>query len=177
MVLVLTTGHSTRPIETFLAMLRDARVEHLADVRTIPRSRHNPQYESEALAASLAGAGITYEHMPALGGLRRAKKDSVSLGWRNLSFRGFADYMRTPEFDAALDTLISRAGARRTAIMCSEGAPFRCHRSLVADALLACGHDAEEIGTHGHLRPHRMTPFAVVRDGHVTYPAPEPNGD
>lgn len=177
MVVVLTTGHSTRPIEVFLEMLRDAEVALLVDVRTVPRSRHNPQYETGALETSLHGAGIAYRHMGALGGLRHARKDSKSLAWRNLSFRGFADYMLTPEFAAALAELVGLAAGQRTAIMCSEGPPFRCHRSLIADALQAQGHDPEEIGTHGRLRPHRMTPFAVVEDGRVTYPGPLPEDE
>lgn len=152
-------------------MLHDARVEVLADVRTVPRSRHNPQYETTALALSLPAAGIEYRHMPALGGLRKTSKDSINGAWRNTSFRGFADYMQTPEFAAALEGLVTLGRERQVAIMCSEGAPFRCHRSLIADALLARGITASEIGAHGHLRPHKMTPFAHVDGLSVTYPS------
>jgi len=174
-VQVLTTGHSTRPIETMVEMLRDAGVELLADVRTIPRSRHNPQYESDALAASLRSAGIAYQHMPALGGLRKPARDATAnAAWRNAAWRGFADYMQTPEFAAALDELIALAEVQTVAIMCSEGAPFRCHRSLIADALVARGVRASEIGAHGHLRAHRLTSFAKVEGIAVTYPADEP---
>lgn len=171
---ILTIGHSTRPIETFIEMLRDAGVELLADVRTVPRSRHNPQYESATLAASLEQAGIVYRHMPALGGLRKPLRDSTTNNaWRNASFRGFADYMQTSDFAAALDELIAVARDQAAAIMCSEGAPFRCHRSLIADALLARGIATSEIGTHGHLRAHRPTSFAHLDGASVTYPASE----
>ncbi|MBN9493956.1 DUF488 domain-containing protein [bacterium] len=176
MVRILTTGHSTRPIETFIAMLRDAGVSLLADVRTVPRSRHNPQYESGALAASLDDAGIDYRHLPGLGGLRKPSKESINTGWRNASFRGFADYMGTPAFETALEELIALADHRQVAIMCSEGAPFRCHRSLIADALLAHGVEAAEIGAHGHLREHKRTPFARVNGTSVTYPPEKPAG-
>ena len=155
-------------------MLRDANVALLADVRTVPRSRHNPQYESDTLAASLSAVGISYQHMPALGGLRKPVRDSVTnLAWRNASFRGFADYMQTPEFSAALDGLITTAHDQVVAIMCSEGAPFRCHRSLIADALCARDISTSEIGAHGHLRPHRLTSFAHLDGASVTYPATE----
>jgi uncharacterized protein (DUF488 family) len=176
MVRILTTGHSTRPIETFIAMLRDAGVSLLADVRTVPRSRHNPQYESGALAASLDDAGIDYRHLPELGGLRKPSKESINTGWRNASFRGFADYMGTPAFETALEELIALADHRQVAIMCSEGAPFRCHRSLIADALLAHGVEAAEIGARGRLREHKPTPFARVNGTSVTYPPEEGAG-
>lgn len=168
--LVRTIGHSTMPIETFIERLRDADVDLLVDVRTVPKSRHNPQFETNALAASLRAAGLEYKHMADLGGLRRTHSDSPNGAWRNASFRGYADYMQTPEFEAALDELIEMAGKHHVAIMCAEGAPFRCHRSLIADALLARGVQAAEVGTHGHLRAHRMTPFARVDHGQVSYP-------
>lgn len=166
-----TIGHSTRAIDDFIALLRAHGIGLLLDVRTVPRSRHNPQYEKDALAASLARAGIDYEHVPALGGLRHPRKDSINVGWHNESFRGYADYMQTPEFHAALDDVLARADAgRRIALMCAEGAPFRCHRSLISDAVLARGREALEIASRERARAHRLTPFAKVERGRVTYP-------
>ena len=134
-----TIGHSTRTADALVELLRAHRIEMLVDVRTIPRSRHNPQFNRDALAQSLAAAGIDYAHHPALGGLRHPRKDSVNLGWRNASFRGYADYMQTAEFARALDALEALADARRTAIMCAEAVPWRCHRGLIADALTVRG--------------------------------------
>jgi uncharacterized protein (DUF488 family) len=133
---IYTIGHCTRPIEEFLALLHQNGVGLLADIRTIPKSRRNPQYWHDALAASLAGAGIAYRYLPALGGRRRTTPDSVNTAWLNLSFRGYADYMQTDAFAAAVDELVALAKARPTAIMCAEAVPWRCHRSLVGDALL-----------------------------------------
>ena len=132
---VLTVGHSTRPIDEFLALLVAHGVTQLVDVRTVPRSRHNPQFNGDALAASLEGAGIGYVHAPGLGGFRRAAPDSPNAGWRNLSFRGYADYMQSPEFAENLFGLIELARRDRVALMCAEAVPWRCHRSLIADAL------------------------------------------
>ena len=132
---MLTIGHSNRPIEEFLAMLKAHGVELLVDVRTVPRSRHNPQFNRETLPQSLAEQGIQYEHMPGLGGLRHARKDSLNTGWKNSSFRGYADYMQTAEFLEELQRLEERDRGCRTAIMCAESVPWRCHRSLIADAL------------------------------------------
>lgn len=168
---VLTVGHSTRPIQDFLALLTAHKVKLLVDVRTIPRSRHNPQFAGDSLAQSLAEAGIRYQHMAELGGLRHTRSGSINTAWRNLSFRGYADYMQTPEFAAALDKLIGLAQKRRTAIMCAEAVPWRCHRSLIADALVARGIPAEEIASRTTLRPHKLAPWARVRHGQVTYPA------
>lgn len=165
-------GHSTRPIEDFLALLAAHKVKQLVDVRTIPRSRHNPQFNTDQLAHSLSEAGIRYLHMPDLGGLRHARRDSINLAWRNLSFRGYADYMQTPEFDRALDQLIDLAQQRRTAIMCAEAVPWRCHRSLIADALVARSIPAEEIASATTLRPHKLSPWARVDGTRVTYPLP-----
>lgn len=169
---ILTVGHSTRPIQDFLALLAAHQVQQLVDVRTIPRSRHNPQFNSEDLARSLSEAGIRYLHMPDLGGLRHARPDSINAAWRNLSFRGYADYMQTAEFEQALEKLIHLAQAHRTAIMCAEAVPWRCHRSLIADALLARGIPAEEIVSPTRLRPHALTSWAHVEKGRITYPAP-----
>jgi uncharacterized protein (DUF488 family) len=167
---LLTVGHSNRSLQEFLGLLAAHRVELLADIRTVPRSRHNPQFNRDALPSSLAAVGIAYLHLPALGGLRHAHKNSINTGWRNPSFRGFADYMQTAAFERALDELLSAAGPRRTALMCAEAVPWRCHRSLVADALLARAFPVGHI--MGPLPPvtHKLTPFAQVVEGKVTYP-------
>lgn len=158
-------------------MLRANAVDLLVDVRTVPRSRHNPQYSRDALAESLPAAGIGYRHEGALGGLRKAARDSINGAWRNASFRGYADYMQTPEFTAALDEVVALGSKERLALMCAEGNPFRCHRSLIADALLARGIPVCEITASGHAKPHRLTAFAQVDDGHVTYPAQSANAE
>ncbi len=167
---VLTVGHSTRPIEDFLALLKGHAVTQLIDVRTVPRSRHNPQFDGDALAASLAAAGIGYAKAPGLGGFRRAAPVSANAAWRNASFRGYADYMQTDEFAAELQGLIALAQRDRVALMCAEAVPWRCHRSLIADALLAHGVPTCEIASAVRLQPHRMTPFAHVCGCGVTYP-------
>jgi uncharacterized protein (DUF488 family) len=171
--LVLTIGHSTRSLEELLELLEAHGVEHLVDVRTIPRSRHNPQFNRERLARELPRVGLGYTHMPALGGLRHARPDSSNGGWRNASFRGFADYMQTPDFEAGLGALIESAAAARTAIMCAEAVPWRCHRSLIADALYARGIRVEHILSVTRAEPHVLTAFAVVEGVRVMYP-PEP---
>lgn len=168
---VLTVGHSTRSIDEFLALLRAHRVDMLIDVRTVPRSRHNPQFNAEALADSLAAAGITYRHAPGLGGFRRAQPDSANTGWRNLSFRGYADYMQSAAFAAELTGLIELTHTHRAALMCAEAVPWRCHRSLIADALATHGLATCEIVDPTKLRPHKLTSFARVRGQHITYPA------
>ena len=167
---ILTIGHSTHPMETFIAMLQAHGVERLIDVRTVPKSRHNPQFNHEALAASLPDRGIDYRHMPGLGGLRHPRKDSTNLGWKNASFRGYADYMQTPEFERNLSELVELAKARRTAIMCAEAVPWRCHRSLIADALVARGMEVEDILSQSSRKPHRITPFARIENERVSYP-------
>ena len=167
---VLTVGHSTRPLDDFLALLKAHGVERIVDVRTIPRSRHNPQFNRETLPASLRGAGIGYIHVKALGGLRRARPDSTNLGWENASFRGYADYMETPEFARAIERLVAMAHAKRIAILCAEAVPWRCHRSLIADALLARGHAVSHIMSLTSAKPHKLTSFAHVRGTQVTYP-------
>ncbi len=169
-----TIGHSTRPIEDFIAVLKHYGIELLADVRTVPGSRKNPQFNSQELAKSLAAAGIEYVHLKNLGGLRKVRKDSPNTGWHNESFRAYADYMQTPEFEQALDELIELASRKRTAIMCAEALPWRCHRSLIADALLVRGVEVVEIFTETKAQAHKMTGFAVVRDGKVTYPDSSP---
>jgi uncharacterized protein (DUF488 family) len=168
---VFSIGHSTRPIDEFIELLRANSITQLIDIRTIPKSRHNPQFNADALAASLRAARIRYIHSKALGGLRHAKPDSVNLGWRNASFRGFADYMQTDEFEAALDRVIQLAKERPTALMCAEAVPWRCHRSLVADALTVRKIRVLEIISASAPKEHTLTPFARVRGTHITYPS------
>lgn len=168
---VWTIGHSTRPANDFIALLQAHGILQLVDVRTIPRSRHNPQFNQGQLAESLQAAEIRYIHMPALGGLRHARRDSINTGWRNTSFRGYADYMQTPEFAAGLMELIRLARIRPAAIMCAEAVPWRCHRSLIADALLVHGIHVEEIVSAGTTRPHNLTPWAVVSGDRIIYPS------
>jgi hypothetical protein len=167
---ILTIGHSTRPIDEFIALLQQHGVERLVDIRTIPRSRHNPQFNSETLAKSLARAGIEYAHLKELGGLRRARHDSINMGWWNASFRGYADYMQTPEFEEALQRLLRLCEQKRCAVMCAEAVPWRCHRSLVADALLARGIAVEHIMSGSRRDAHSLTPFARVEKQRVFYP-------
>lgn len=163
-------GHSTRPIDKFVSLLQAHKIKILADIRTIPRSRTNPQFNQDDLAAELSRSGIRYIHMKALGGLRRPRKDSENTGWQNSSFRGFADYMGSAEFDEALEELMATSSEGRTAIMCAEGNPFRCHRMLVADALAARGVTVFHISSGKTARLHTMTPFAQVNGIRVTYP-------
>jgi uncharacterized protein (DUF488 family) len=167
---VFTIGHSTRAIDEFLRVLRAHGVALVADVRTVPRSRHNPQFNRETLPASLAEAGIGYVHLAALGGLRKPLPDSINAAWKNASFRGYADYMQTPEFAAGLEHLLELARERPTAVMCAEAVPWRCHRSLIGDALTARGVTVEDILSESKRSPHRMTPFARVDGERVTYP-------
>lgn len=157
-------------------MLRAHGVRHVVDVRTIPRSRHNPQFEKDALRASLDAAGISYRWAKELGGLRHARQDSPNGAWRNASFRGYADYMQTPEFAAAVDALATEAHGGGVAIMCAEAVPWRCHRSLVGDALLVRGVKVLDIMSAEVARPHELTSFAVVDGTRITYPA-RPAGD
>jgi uncharacterized protein (DUF488 family) len=170
---VLTVGHSTRAQDDFIALLQAHAVKQLADVRTIPRSRHNPQFNRDRLALALRRAEIRYAHMKALGGLRHPRSNSTNTGWRNASFRGYADYMQTSEFAKALRRLMKMAKTKRTAIMCAEAVPWRCHRSLIGDALLAHGYGVEEIESLKHTRPHVLTPWAQVHGSKITYPPAE----
>ena len=168
---MLTVGHSTRPIGEFIALLKAHGVNSVADVRTIPKSRHNPQFNGAELAQSLHKAGIEYLPMPALGGLRHPRKDSLNTAWRNASFRGFADYMQTEEFANGLATLMKLERGRTIAIMCAEAVPWRCHRSLIADALVARGVAVSHIMSATKASPHALTPFARVQGVRVIYPA------
>ncbi len=170
--MMLTIGHSTRTSDELIRLLQARGVQRLVDVRTIPRSRYTPQFNLETLPQSLAGAGIGYTHLKGLGGLRRPRADSINTVWRNASFRGYADYMQTPEFEAHLQTLLQLAGAERVAIMCAEAVPWRCHRSLIADALTARRIAVSHIVNDQPHAPHTLTPFASVTDSHVTYPNP-----
>lgn len=167
--MVYTIGHSTRDIDPFIALLEREHIQHVADVRSFPGSRRYPQFGREALAASLAARGIDYSHHPELGGRRRTRPDSPNGAWRNESFRGYADYMLTPAFATALDILLERAAQERTAIMCAEAVPWRCHRSLISDALVARGVDVRHI-LDARTEPHHLTPFAIIRDGVLYYP-------
>ena len=167
---IFTLGHSTLPIERFIALLRAYGIERLVDIRTVPRSRHNPQFNDTALAGTLRTEHIEYVPMQSLGGLRHARKDSTNTGWRNASFRGYADYMQTEPFEEGLATLIHLGRQKRTAIMCAEAVPWRCHRSLVADALSVRGIPAVEILSESSYRMHKLTPFARVEGTHISYP-------
>jgi uncharacterized protein (DUF488 family) len=168
-----TIGHSNRPLPEFLEMLQAYKVDLLVDVRTMPRSRHNPQFNRDALPQSLAAAGIAYEHMPGLGGLRHPRRDSPNTGWRNLSFRGYADYMQTPEFASNLQALQDLEAGRTVAIMCAESVPWRCHRSLIADALVTRGIPVVHIMSSTKSNPHQLTSFAQVEGQRITYPPPD----
>ncbi len=167
---IFTVGHSTHAIEEFIALLKAYDIETLVDIRTIPRSRHNPQFSQAYLKAALKKAHIAYHHMKDLGGLRHAKKDSPNQGWRNASFRGYADYMQTEEFESALAKLVALGKTSRTAIMCAEAVPWRCHRSLVGDALLVRHIPVVNIMSEDKSMPHHLTPFAQVEGRHIYYP-------
>lgn len=170
---VLTIGHSTRPLDAFIALLASHSVSRLIDVRTVPRSRHNPQFNRDTLPAALAAAGIGYTHVAGLGGFRHTHPGSLNMGWQNVSFRGFADYMQTSEFAENLADLIEQATHERIALMCAEAVPWRCHRSLIADALVVHGIRAEEIINTTRLQTHTLTPFARVDGTVITYPPQE----
>ena len=169
--LVLTIGHSTRPLEEFIGLLQIHGATCVVDVRTVPRSWHNPQFNKTTLPRKLKQAGLGYVHLPGLGGLRHAQRDSVNGGWRNASFRGYADYMQTAAFAESLEDLIHRAQQDRVALMCAEAVPWRCHRSLIADALLVRGLRVEDIMSATRHPVHTLTPFAKVRGTAITYPA------
>jgi uncharacterized protein (DUF488 family) len=167
---VFTVGHSTLSIEDFAAVLAGYGIQTVVDIRTVPRSRRNPQFNADALPQALKEHGIGYVGLPGLGGLRKTSKDSPNKGWHNDSFRGYADYMQTPAFAEALDELIDISRHKRAAIMCAEAVPWRCHRSLVADALEVRGIPAVEILSRTSHRLHKLTPFARVEGTSLTYP-------
>jgi uncharacterized protein (DUF488 family) len=170
MPVVLTIGHSTRTWKDFLELLRAHRVKRVIGVRSIPRSRHNPQFNRPTLSKKLRAARIGYVHLRKLGGLRHARRDSPNMGWRNSSFRGFADYMQTSQFDAGLQRLIKLARQKRSALMCAEAVPWRCHRSLIADALIVRGIRVEHIMSESTSRVHSLTSFGHVQRNRITYP-------
>jgi uncharacterized protein (DUF488 family) len=168
--LVCTIGHSNRSTDAFTDLLRSNEIVRVLDVRTVPKSRHNPQFNRETLADSLSAIGIGYTHVPALGGLRHARPDSINAGWNNPSFRGYADYMQTPEFADTVQWVADLAANERCALMCAEAVPWRCHRSLIGDALLVRGVRVEDIIEPGRRKPHLLTAFACVNGLQITYP-------
>jgi hypothetical protein len=170
---VFTIGHSTHSIEEFIGVLRKYAIASVIDIRTIPASRRNPQFGKEALAKALEDAGISYVHLKELGGLRKPSKDSVNTGWKNTSFRGYADHMLTTTFKMGLEKLTSLAGKERVAILCAEAVPWRCHRSLVADALVARGYRVEDIFSATKSNPHILNAMAVLRGEEIIYPESE----
>lgn len=173
---IVTVGHSTRSAEEFVDLLKAHGVTCVGDVRTVPRSRRNPQFNKETLSGTLKAAGIGYRHFPGLGGLRHAKAEAQeNRGWRNASFRGYADYMQSAEFAESLDELIELARHERVAIMCAEAVPWRCHRSLIGDALLVRGIAVEDLMTPTRSQPHTLTSFAKVEGTRVTYPPEQPD--
>ncbi len=171
---IYTIGHSTHPIDEFIKMLDAYKIGLLVDVRTIPKSRHNPQFNQDELAQSLQAHGIGYVHLKELGGLRHTTKDSINTGWRNLSFRGYADYMQTEEFRVGIARLMELARPQPTAIMCSEAVPWRCHRSLIGDALLVRDVHVMDIMSERAAKPHALTPWAKVDGSSITYPEASP---
>jgi len=171
MLIVFTIDHSARTWKDFLELLRVHRIKRVIDVRSIPRSRHNPQFNRETLSAKLRSARIGYVHLRKLGGLRHARRDSQNTGWRNASFRGFADYMQSPDFEAGLERLIKLAKQKRSALMCAEAVPWRCHRSLTADSLVARGIRVAGIISGKHSQAHALTSFAHIHGNRITYPS------
>jgi uncharacterized protein (DUF488 family) len=167
-----TIGHSTRPIDELIGMLRTHQIGLLVDVRTVPRSRYNPQFNRDTLAQSLSDVALQYRHLPELGGLRKPKKDSINDGWRNTSFRGYADYMQTEEFQGAIEALMAYSTDKNTAVMCAEAVPWRCHRSLIADALVIRSCDVRHIMTETKADLHTLASFAKFEQGILTYPKP-----
>ena len=175
--MIFTIGHSTRKLEELVNLLKTNNVRLLVDVRTIPRSRHNPQFNKDELASSMPKSGICYLHFPRLGGLRHPRKDSTNTAWRNAGFRGYADYMETAEFETALTELIDMSKKDTLAMMCAEAVYWRCHRSLLSDALLVRGIDVRHILSATKVEPHRLTSFAKVDGFHLSYPPDQPELD
>jgi uncharacterized protein (DUF488 family) len=171
---IYTIGHSTHPIDEFIWILKGFKIERIVDVRTIPKSRHNPQFNEEELCNELRKQGIEYSRLEGLGGLRHTTKDSINTAWKNASFRGFADYMQTPEFAVALNELIDLAKEKRIAIMCAEAVPWRCHRSLIGDALIVRNIKVEDIFNEKSCKPHPLTGWAEVDGTKIIYPGPPP---
>ncbi len=169
---ILTVGHSTRYLKEFLRLLRAHQVTLVADVRKMPRSRRHPQFNQETLANALRDAGIDYAHFPGLGGLRRRRPDSPNTGWQNASFQGYADYMLTAEFERSLDEFLESARGHRPVLLCAEVLPWRCHRSLIADALVVRGVTVEHILGVTRAQVHVLRSWARVQGTRITYPAP-----
>lgn len=167
-------GHSNRPFPDFLRMLQEHGVRLLVDVRRHPGSRTVPWANGDAMRAALAGHGIAYLHAPALGGRRKPMAGSRNTAWRNEQFRGYADHMASAEFQSAIESLLAKARAAPVAVMCSEAVPWRCHRSLLADALVARGAEVVQATAPGKSGPHKVTPFARVHGIEVTYPGETP---
>ena len=174
---VLTVGHSNRPWEEFLRLLQAHGVTLVVDVRKLPGSRRNPQFSRDTFPQALQQAGIGYVHMPGLGGLRRRRPDSLNSGWENASFQGYADYMLTPEFEKSLQELLEHAGGERAALVCAEALPWRCHRSLIADALVVRGVAVEHILGASRTQPHALRPWARVQGTRIIYPPVAEDGD
>ena len=167
-----TVGHSNRPLEEFLRLLQAHGATLVVDVRKMPGSRRNPHFGRDTLPQALRQAGIGYVHMPGLGGLRRRRPDSQNTGWENASFQGYADYMLTPEFEQSLQELLERAKGERAVLMCAEAVPWRCHRSLIADALVVRGVAVEHILEASRTQPHVLRPWARVQGTRIIYPPP-----
>jgi len=167
---ILTIGHSTRTLEAFIALLQENGAEWIADVRSIPRSRHNPQFNRDTLPESLSAAGIGYSHLAGLGGFRKPRADSPNTYWKNAAFRGYADYMQTTQFRDSLEALLDLAGGKRAAVMCAEAVPWRCHRSLIADALVVRGIRVTHVLAPGESMAHALTAGVSVEGGLITYP-------
>lgn len=174
-VKVYSIGHSTRSLQDFIDLLKKNGVERVVDIRTVPRSRHNPQFDRKTLPLALESSSVGYIHLAGLGGLRKPLRTSPNTGWRNASFRGFADYMQTDEFEESLLSLIELAKTSQTAIMCAEAVAWRCHRSLIADALTARGIRVEHIMSSSNS-PHKMTRFAKIEGTCLTYPLEQTEG-
>lgn len=170
---IYTIGHSTHTLDDFIRILQAYQIQVLVDVRSYARSWHNPQFNEDTFAQSLLDHGIHYHHLKGLGGRRRTTPDSVNTAWKNTSFRGFADYMQTADFSSSLDELLEIANGMNTAIMCAEAVPWRCHRSLIGDALLARGIEVMDIFDEKTSKPHHLTPWARVTGSHVIYPGDE----
>ena len=170
-VTLYTIGHSTHPIGEFIKILQAYGIKEVVDIRTIPKSRHNPQFDEDALRTVLHNHHIGYRHMKGLGGLRHTTKESINTAWRNTSFRGFADYMQTEEFSESITKLLSIAAEKVTVIMCAEAVPWRCHRSLIGDALLVRHIKVIDIMSATSARPHTLTPWAKVHGHNIIYPA------
>lgn len=170
--IICTIGHSNRTLAAFIDLLHSNGIVRVLDVRTVPRSRHNPQFNLNALPTSLALHRIAYIHVPGLGGLRHPQADSPNTGWHNLSFRGYADYMQSAVFAENLDWVAQLARTERCVLMCAEAVPWRCHRSMIGDALLLRGFRVEDIIGAKERKPHVLTAFAQVDGTHILYPPP-----